>query len=83
MTPIDFARGLAQSDKFDSQVLGVAIVARGLSDDDPVTLRQGWPLDVLTVEKAAEFIGLVPTPELVSEALRMAPTLSDAVLNKS
>ena len=83
MTPIDFAHNLSKSDSFDDQVMGVAMIARGLSDDDPATLRAGWLLDFLTVERAAEYLGLVPTPELVSEALRMAPTLPDAVLNKA
>lgn len=83
MIPTDFARNLARSDKFDDHVLGVAMIARGLSDDDPVTLRAGWPLDRVTVEAAAEYLGLVPTPELVSEALRIAPAVSDAMLNKA
>ena len=80
MTPIDLARNLAASAELKDQALGVAIVTRGLTDDTED--RQGWPLDWLTVERAAEHIGLTPTPELVQLALGMAPNVSDAMLNK-
>jgi hypothetical protein len=81
MTPLDFARNLAASDDPKDQALGIAIVARGLSDDDPATLRQGWPLSV-SVEQAARFLGLPSTKAVVAMALMLAPTISDAMLNR-
>lgn len=81
MTPIAFAEGLATSDNPRSQALGVAIIARGLSDDDPATLRQGWPLQV-AVPAAIEYLGLPSTESLIAEATALAPTVSDAMLNK-
>lgn len=80
MTPLDFAQRLAQGDPED-QALGVAIVTRGLTDDDG--LRQGWPLDHATVSRAASLLGLDPTPGLIHRALEIAPTVSDAMLNRT
>lgn len=83
MTPTDFARGLVnRSVDREDHVLAVAIITRGLTDDDPATLRQGWPLDRDTVASAATFLSLTPADDLVTEALALAPTLSDAILNK-
>jgi len=81
MTPLDFARNLAKSDDPEDRAYGVAIVARGLSDDDPDTLRQGWPL-AESIASAITYLGLTPTPTLVARATALAPTVSDAVLNK-
>lgn len=83
MTPKEFAENLARSDKHEDRVLGVAIITRGVTDDDPSDpLRQGWPLDDRTVEAAARALGLDPTPELIADALKLAPDVSDAMLNK-
>lgn len=82
MTPMDMARNLVRSNEPKDVALGVGIVARGLSDDDPKTLRQGWPLDRTTVEAAAEYLGVVPTHDLVGNVLATAPFISDAMLNK-
>jgi len=79
MTPVDFARNLAESDSPRVRATGVAIIARGLSDDDG--LRQGWPMSA-SLPAAARFLGLDPTAELLAEAAELAPTLSDAVLNR-
>lgn len=82
MTPLEFAKTLAWSDNADDRVLAVAMVARGLTDDDPATGRQGWPLTAGTVGRAAEHLGLPVEGWLVTKALALAPTLSDALLNK-
>ena len=82
MTPIDLAKNLAQSARIEDRALGVGIIARGLSDDDPKTLRQGWPLDV-SIERAIAYLNLEPTPELTAAALAAAPKVSDAMLNRT
>ena len=83
MTTVDFARNLARSDDPHARSLGVAIIARGLSDDDPADpYRQGWPLDRHTIEAAARYLDLTPTDALCADALALAPTLSDAILNR-
>ena len=82
MTPERMARNLAQSKEYGHRVLGVAMITRGLTDDDPATFRQGWPLNESTVARAAEYVGVDPTEELVIDVLALAPTLSDAILNK-
>jgi hypothetical protein len=81
MTPLDLARRLAQSDSPKDHALAVAIVARGLSDDDPSTFRQGWPLAV-AVPAAIRYLGLLSDAGLEADALALAPTLSDAILNR-
>jgi hypothetical protein len=78
MTPIDFARNLARDP--DTTPLAVAIIVRGLTDDDPT--RQGWPLNEATVERAARYLDLTPTAELTAAALALAPTVSDVMLNR-
>ena len=78
-TPLDVARNLAGSDSVSDRALGVAMVARGLSDDDG--LRQGWPLET-AVDAAIEYLGLVPDHTLYESALHLAPEVSDAMLNK-
>lgn len=84
MTPIDFARNLARSGELRDQALGVAIVTRGLTDDDPETQRQGWPLDESTARLAARYIGITqPGPVLLRRAVELAPTVSDAMLNRA
>ena len=84
MTPLDFARNLAASQDEKDQALGVAILTRGVTDDDPATLRQGWPLNVTTVRRAAIYLGIEnPSDALVDRALVLAPTVSDAMLNRS
>lgn len=82
MSPIDLARSLARGDD-DDRVLAVAIVTRGLTDDDPATGRVGWPLSLATTERAAQYLDLAPTGRLILRALTLAPTLSDAILNRS
>lgn len=79
MTPLDMARNLAASDRAEDRALGVAIVARGLSDDDGT--RAGWPL-AAAIPAAAQYLGLPMDPSLMAEAGRLAPTVSDAMLNK-
>lgn len=81
MTPLDLARNLASSDSPDARALGVAIVLRGLTDDDGT--RQGWPLTVTTAARAAQYLGLDPTPGLLVAAIDTAPTVSDTMLNRS
>jgi len=81
MNPLDFARNLAQSDRLEDRALGVAIVARGLSDDDPATLRSGWALEA-SITAAITHLGLKSSPELIAAATRLAPTVSDAMLNR-
>ncbi len=81
MTPLDLAASLAQSTTLDGRALGVAIVLRGLTDDDGY--RQGWPLTVTTAARAADYLGLESTPELLVAALEIAPTISDAMLNRA
>lgn len=80
MTPLEFAGSLARSDKHEDRVLGVAIVTRGLTDDDG--LRQGWPLSSDTVNAACTYLGILPTTEFVSAVIAKAPQVSDAMLNK-
>lgn len=83
MTPLDLAANLAKSDDPKSRALAVAIVLRGLTDDDPATLRQGWPLTDATAIRAASYVGLDPAGStLIADALALAPTLSDAILNR-
>ena len=81
MTPIDFARRLSDSPDIESRALGVAIIARGLSDDDPRSLRQGWPLNE-SVRAAMRYLAL-SGDDLAARALAIAPTVSDAMLNRS
>lgn len=83
MSPLDFARNLAQSDSTDDVVLGVAMMTRGLTDDDPANFRQGWPLNKATVERAATFLGVGDISDgLIEAVIEKAPTISDAMLNK-
>lgn len=79
MTPLDLAQNLAKSDRMEDRALGVAILARGLSDDDG--LRQGWPLES-AIPAAVRHLGLTPDPALIAEAGMLAPTISDAMLNR-
>jgi len=81
MTPIDYAQMLATGETLDERAEGVAMIARGLSDPDPVTLRQGW-LMATAVEAAARYLDLEPTPELLRRAEEIAPTIPDWQLNK-
>ncbi len=83
-TPIDLARSLASSAELDDRALGVAIVARGLSDETPGDpYRAGWPLDEATAKAAARYVGIAdPSEALIQRALVMAPKVSDALLNK-
>jgi hypothetical protein len=83
MTPLDLARTLARSTTLDGQALGVGIVLRGLTDYSPSDpYRDPWPLTVTTAARAASYLGLDPTPELLVAALDVAPTISDAMLNR-
>jgi hypothetical protein len=82
LTPLGLAESLARSDDHKSRTLAVAIVARGLSDDDPATFRQGWPLaDSITA--AIRYLKLDASDRLIADAAALAPTLSDAILNRS
>jgi len=83
MTPIEYAQALSDSGEYKLRVLGVAMIIRGLTDDsDGDPWRLAWPLDEATARRAARYLNLDPTPELVNDALKLAPTLSDAILNK-
>jgi hypothetical protein len=83
MTPLDLARNLARSDDFQMRATGVAIVARGLSDESPSDpFRQPWPVDV-SVERAIAYLGLDPDEGLTLAATTLMPMLSDAILNRS
>lgn len=82
MSPLEFAQNLAKSDRREDRELAIAMVARGLSDDDPGTFRQGWPL-TSAIPAAARYLGLDPMDSvLMNGALALAPTVSDAMLNK-
>ena len=81
MTPMTLAANLAKSEDIKERALGVAMVARGLSDDDPATHRAGWDLGT-SITAAIRHLGIESTPELVEEATRVAPTISDAMLNR-
>ena len=80
MTPLEFAGNLARSDKYEDRVLGVAIVTRGVTDDDGT--RQGWPLNEHTVSRACEYLGILPNEKFVADVIEKAPQVSDAMLNK-
>jgi hypothetical protein len=80
MTPLQLAQNLAKDPDRKAQAMGIAIVARSLSDDTED--RQGWPLDT-SVKAAAKHLGLFADDDLINEATRIAPTLSDATLNRS
>lgn len=82
MTPLDLARSLANAEDIHAQAIGVAIVARGLSDESPLDpFRQPWPVDVSLVA-AAEYLDLNPDPELLTEARLAMPRLPDFMLNR-
>lgn len=81
MTPLDFARNLAQSDNPNDRVLGAAIVARGLSDDDPATFKQGWEAPT-AAGAALRYLGLPVDDGSIEAVLEKMPTISDAMLNK-
>ncbi len=78
---MDLAANLAKSPELKQRALGVAMFARGLSDDDPATGRQGWDL-ATSIKAAITHFGIKSTPELVAEATKIAPTISDAMLNR-
>jgi len=80
MTPLDLARSLAREDNPKSHALAVAIVYRGVTDEDDN--RMPWPTGELTAEYAAKYLDLDPTPDLIAHALTLAPTISEAMLNK-
>lgn len=83
MTPLDFAQTLAKSDDPQEQALGVAILYRGLIDEDPSDpLRKPWPETNETIERAASYLGVDITPDLRNTVRDLAPTVSDAMLNK-
>lgn len=80
-SPLELARSLAEASDHKSHVLAVAMVARGLSDDEPTTFRQGWPL-ADSIVAAIGYLDLEKTDRLIADAAALAPTLSDAVLNR-
>jgi hypothetical protein len=80
MTPLELATRLGQSPDLDNRITGVAIILRGLTDDDGD--RQGWPMTPAVAIRAAKYIGVEPTPELVAAVLAFAPTLPDFYLNR-
>jgi len=85
MTPEIFARSLVQDGiRLEDKALGVAMIIRSLTDEDPADpFRQGWPVNEATAERAALFLGLEdPSPALLAKALELAPTVSDAMLNR-
>ena len=79
MTPLDLAQSLARSPEHRDRVMGVAMLARGLSDDDET--RQGWPVEASLIA-AARHLHLDPAPGLIADARTMMPTLSPAILNR-
>lgn len=80
-TPLDLASRLAGSGTTRDQALGVAIVIRGLTDDSDD--RAGWPMDEHTARAAAAYLGFAGVSDaLIARALALAPTISDAMLNK-
>jgi hypothetical protein len=81
MTPLEFADNLAKSEEHKDQVLGAAIVARGLSDDDLAAHRQGWPVHT-AAEQAIRYLGLNMTEDMVADVVALMPEVSDAILNK-
>lgn len=80
MTPIEYAETLVRTGVLHAQAEGVAIIARGLSDDDGY--RAGWPVEV-AVPAAAKYLGLTAAVELVELATAIMPTIPDHILNKS
>lgn len=83
MTPLELAQNMARSEDLRVQAYAVAIVYRGLTDEDPADpYRMPWPQTNETIERAATYLGVEPTPDLRNEVWRVAPTLSDATLNR-
>ena len=84
-SPISAAQSLAKSPAPKDQALAIAIVTRSLTDDTEE--RAGWPLDLTTAFAAAKYLDLDPRAARLSgrldRALALAPTLSDAILNKA
>jgi len=80
MSPIELAERLGQSPDLDNRATGVAIIVRGLCDDDGD--RMGWPMTAAVVARAAKHIGVEPTAELVEAVLELAPILPDFYLNR-
>lgn len=79
MTPLEFATQLAGSRHYKDRVLGVAMIARGLSDDDG--LRQGWPV-LVAIDAAMSRLNIPPDPAFEEAVLRQMPKISDALMNK-
>ncbi len=79
MTPLDLAQGLARSPEHSDRALGVAMLARGLSDEDG--RRQPWPVEE-SLRAAARYLHLDPAPGLIDDARRLMPLISDALLNR-
>lgn len=84
MTPMQLARNLAESEKPEDRALGVAMALRGLTDPDPSDpLKQPWPVNEFTAAAAARYVGITdPSPDLLAHAITLAPTVSDAMLNR-
>lgn len=83
MTPLELAQNMARSEDLRVQAYAVAIVYRGLTDEDPSDpLRLPWPQTNETIERAATYLGIEPSAALRNEVRRIAPTLSDATLNR-
>jgi hypothetical protein len=76
---MELAERLALSDEPRDRAYGVAIIARGLSDEDGK--RAGWPLDI-SIVAAIRYLGLPEEQWLLDAAAEMAPKISDATLNK-
>ena len=82
MSPMDFARNLAAGTDLNDRALGVGIAIRAVTDDTET--RAGWPMDATTALAAANYVGIpMPSDELIRRALKLAPTISDAMLNKA
>jgi hypothetical protein len=83
MTPLQVAVNLAESASPQDRARGVAMLARALSDPDPRDpLRLPWTVDV-AVLRAAQYLHLNPTPELLEAARAVMPAITNAELNYS
>ncbi len=86
MTPIDLARNFARSDDPKARAYGVAMIYRSLTEpDESDPLKLPWPETNETIERAAKYLGVADediTPDLRNDVRDIAPTLSDAILNK-
>lgn len=79
VSPMDVARNLAQSPDIKDRVLGVAMLARGYSDDEPEKFKQGWPVST-SIDVAIQQLGTESDPSFIHLVKDTMPTISDAML---